>query len=110
MPVQYKICTARYNYTRRDGTTNARTLHSQNGTKIGTVHDLACTVPPCCRLVVHGEKSIFVKHDLYAWEINLNLLITDFARKNILLFSESKKVIMYTSLTTLPPTPFLLTN
>ena len=51
-PVQYEVCTAWFNYTRRDGTTNAETLQSQNGTKIRTVHDLACTVPPCCRLVV----------------------------------------------------------
>ena len=32
--VQYKVCTVRYNYTRRDGTTNAGTLQSRNGTKI----------------------------------------------------------------------------
>ena len=52
-PVQYELCTVRYNYTRRDGTTNTATLQSRNGTKIGTVHDIAaCTVPPGCRVAV----------------------------------------------------------
>ena len=60
-PVQYEVCTARYNYTRRDGTTNAGTKQSRNGTKIGTVHDLACTVPPCCRLVV--RESTILMHE-----------------------------------------------
>ena len=46
---------ARYNYTCQDSKTNAGALQSQNDTKIGTVHDLACTVLPCCRLVV-GDR------------------------------------------------------
>ena len=36
-----RYSTARYNYTRRDGTTDAGTLLSRNGMKIGTVHDFS---------------------------------------------------------------------
>ena len=44
-------------YKNRDGTTNARTVQSRNGTKIGTVHDLACAVLPCCRRVVRDAEQ-----------------------------------------------------
>ena len=36
-PVQYEVCTARYNYTRRDGT------------KVGMVRDLMYCTAPCYR-------------------------------------------------------------
>ena len=71
-PVQYEVCTAWYNYTRRDGTTNAGTLQSRNGTKIRTVHDLTCTVPPCCRLVV---RAVWLLSNLAS--VPLNFLSLD---------------------------------
>ena len=51
-PVQYEVRTARYNYTRREGTTYAGMLLSRNGTKIGTVHDFSLyrTAPRCSAL------------------------------------------------------------
>ena len=63
--MQYEVCTARYNYTRRDGTTNAGTLLSRNGTKIGTVHDFSLyrtarlsAGGACIRRKYHFNKNV----------------------------------------------------
>ena len=70
-PGQYEVFTARYNYTRRDGT-KFGTVHtlgqykSRDDTYVGTVHDLVyCMAPAKINVITMVFTAGLKPHSLY---------------------------------------------
>ena len=101
-----------YNYTCWDGTTNTGTLQSRNGTKIGTVHGLACTIPPCCRLVVH-DRVVHGKclHILVYWgcswrsSVRAQYILKPYLWQNVRMYTTHVQAVFVAKVRMYPPDP-----